>query len=238
MDRHEVLAVAKTIYSQIERGSLWALGAGKVSAVLVDDMPGLSFPARILPFRADGTRASRPRVMKVEVLLNGLDLYDVRVTWRQGAEIRTHFQLRNVYAEDLTALMLSLDFDGATIVNPRMAPCEAEKPAPMPKPAAGAEALPVGTILASQWGYEQTNVDFYQVVAATAQTVQLRPIRSRVTGEAGFMSEHVTAAPDEFTGEAFRRKVITFGSSPFVAINDHANAYVWEGAELTASHYA
>ena len=37
-----------------------------------------------------------------------------------------------------------------------------------------------GDILVSSWGYEQTNVDFYEVVKVTAKTVTLIPIERKV----------------------------------------------------------
>jgi hypothetical protein len=38
----------------------------------------------------------------------------------------------------------------------------------------------VGDILVRTWGYDQTNVDFYQVLAVTARSVRIRPILGRV----------------------------------------------------------
>ncbi|WP_425543433.1 hypothetical protein, partial [Microbacterium aurantiacum] len=86
------------------------------------------------------------------------------------------------------------------------------------KPATIVDAAPapltVGAILVSRWGYDQTNVDYYEVVSATPKTVTLRPIRSRVTGDAGFMAEYVAPVPGEYTGEAFRRKVHHYSDRP------------------------
>lgn len=113
------------------------------------------------------------------------------------------------------------------------------------KPATVVDAAPadpapltVGAILVSRWGYDQTNVDYYEVVSATPRTVALRSIRSRVTGDAGFMAEHVAPVPGEYTGEAFRRKVHRYSDRPAVAINSCANAYPWNGNDDRATHYA
>lgn len=37
-----------------------------------------------------------------------------------------------------------------------------------------------GSIFYSSWGYDQTNIDFYQVVKATAKTVWLRKLNAKV----------------------------------------------------------
>ncbi|ANG86368.1 hypothetical protein [Microbacterium aurantiacum] len=110
------------------------------------------------------------------------------------------------------------------------------------KPATAVDATPapltVGAILVSRWGYDQTNVDYYEVVSATPKTVTLRAIRSRVTGDAGFTAEHVAPVPGEYTGEAFRRKVHHYSDRPTVAINSCASAYPWNGNDDLATHYA
>ena len=43
-----------------------------------------------------------------------------------------------------------------------------------------------GDVFVSSWGYEQTNVDFYEVVKVTAKTVMLIPIERKVQLK-GFM---------------------------------------------------
>lgn len=96
--------------------------------------------------------------------------------------------------------------------------------------------LTVGTILCSTWGYDQTNVDFYEVVTATPRTVQLRKIaKHRV--EAGHMSYSVQPLAGQFTGEPFRRKVHDYSGRPSVEINGYANAYGWTGKAVAESDY-
>lgn len=98
--------------------------------------------------------------------------------------------------------------------------------------------LEQGMILVSMWGYDQTNVDWYEVVAVTRATVQIRQIRGHRVEDAGFMTERVEPLPGEYVGEAMRRKPLSYTSGPAVAINDYANAYLWDGNPKTASHYA
>ena len=47
-------------------------------------------------------------------------------------------------------------------------------------------SLRVGDILYSSWGWEQTNIDFYQVIAIRGSAVDLRQLDQRTT-EDGFM---------------------------------------------------
>ena len=39
--------------------------------------------------------------------------------------------------------------------------------------------MEIGTVLISKWGWEQTNIDFYEVVKATEKTVTIRQIASK-----------------------------------------------------------
>ena len=56
--------------------------------------------------------------------------------------------------------------------------------------------LKVGDVMYSSWGYDQTNVDFYKVVRATAKSVWLISIgASAVEGSEGFMCNRVLPDP-------------------------------------------
>lgn len=59
-----------------------------------------------------------------------------------------------------------------------------------------------GAIFCHSWGYDQTNVDYYQVVKRSGTRVYLRPIAaSSVAGSEGFMSDSVVPAKDRFIDE-------------------------------------
>ncbi|MBW3636659.1 MAG: hypothetical protein KY445_09385, partial [Armatimonadetes bacterium] len=61
-----------------------------------------------------------------------------------------------------------------------------------------------GDILQHSWGYEQTNVDFYQVLSVTAKFLTVRRISGRIIQDAGTgaMAGRCEPVPDAFTGEA------------------------------------
>lgn len=80
---------------------------------------GVSFAARILPFNKDGKRSGKPRNMQVDITLNGLDYYDIKVWYLYQLEMVIHYEITNVTADQLGWILLALDYDGATILNPR-----------------------------------------------------------------------------------------------------------------------
>jgi hypothetical protein len=71
--------------------------------------------------------------------------------------------------------------------------------------AASAQRVSVGTIFCHSWGYDQTNVDYYEVVKATSSTVEVKPIASaEVPGSQGQMSARVTPLPGAFISKTYR----------------------------------
>lgn len=95
--------------------------------------------------------------------------------------------------------------------------------------------LKVDTILYSSWGYEQTNVDFYQVVSTTEKTVILQEIGSKIvrTDEHGF-SGSVIADPTIKTGEPFRSLV---KQGKYCNVKCHTVGHVWDGKSVSYSSW-
>lgn len=97
--------------------------------------------------------------------------------------------------------------------------------------AKGAQLFEVGTLLAYSWGYDQTNVDFYQVVEKKGMTVKIRPIAGRTKKNSeGFDCNRVMPVKDAFIGEEVITKRIT-GTSLSM---DHGTASITHELE---SHY-
>lgn len=71
--------------------------------------------------------------------------------------------------------------------------------------------LEVGTVLYSSWGYDQTNIDFFEVVALIGKaTVEVREIaQERV--ETGSMQGQCIPVPGAFIGEPMRRRADQYG---------------------------
>jgi len=71
------------------------------------------------------------------------------------------------------------------------------------------EAVSVGDVFASSWGYDQTNVDFYQVLKVSDKAVMIQEIESETVEKCGDMSEYVRPILGKFKANSkpFRRLV-------------------------------
>jgi hypothetical protein len=76
-------------------------------------------------------------------------------------------------------------------------------------------AAMVGSIFCYSWGYEQTNIEFFQVTAMKNRKLTLREIASDLQSSPGFssMSGHCTPCRDQFIGEEFTKLVTPWGIS-------------------------
>jgi hypothetical protein len=124
-ERARVAEIAVTIKQQIGPMVLMSLGAHNflaASPTVSGERGGLDFAVRVLPMRADGKRGTAPRIMRCRVTLTAMDDYKVRVAYLgRGKSIVTHFETDGVFADQLPNLLLALDFDGDTVLNPRLA---------------------------------------------------------------------------------------------------------------------
>lgn len=59
------------------------------------------------------------------------------------------------------------------------------------------EKVKIGDIFVNSWGYDQTNIDYYQVIRKTAKMVVLLPIKSRIE-EDSFMQGRSYPLKDNF----------------------------------------
>lgn len=66
----------------------------------------------------------------------------------------------------------------------------------------------VGEIYYDSWGYEQTNIDFYQIIEVLPRSVKIRPIGGEfVDGSYGHDSAKVKPTADDFQGESQTKPV-------------------------------
>ena len=96
----------------------------------------------------------------------------------------------------------------------------------------------VGDIFYDSWGYDQTNIDFFQVVEVKAKSVVIRAITERMVREAGYLCEYVVAVPDNFIGESVDRRVMIDRGGKYYINGDRGCLFVWDGKEKCQSHYA
>ena len=96
--------------------------------------------------------------------------------------------------------------------------------------------LKVGSILVSSWGYEQTNVDFYEVTELHGKsTVTLREIACESVEQTGWASDTVKPIPGHFIGEGFKKRV---SGTNHVSLTSYSSASVWDGRPKHRSWYA
>lgn len=84
----------------------------------------------------------------------------------------------------------------------------------------------VGDIFKSSWGYDQTNIDFYQVIAVTGKTATICAI-GQLSEEDGFMSGKCVPAPGKFIGKPSKKRIqkMSVDSDAYFRINSCANAW-------------
>lgn len=88
------------------------------------------------------------------------------------------------------------------------------------------DGVKIGDIFVSSWGYEQTNVDFYQVVDIKGtSTVILRAVGGEFTGYTSGMAGERKPVKDSFTSDELIIKRVVDGVIKF----SHSNAYLWDG---------
>lgn len=91
-----------------------------------------------------------------------------------------------------------------------------------------AASLSVGDIMYSSWGYDQTNIDFYEVVSATPSTVQIRHIEKKIVQQ-GRGSDQVMPVAGRYTGPPKRKKIQVYNDGPYVRLNSYSSARLWDG---------
>lgn len=113
----------------------------------------------------------------------------------------------------------------------------------------------IGDIVSNSWGYDQTNVDFYQVVGLGAKSVKLRSIGCQtVPGSEGMMCCRVMPVKDNFLSKSTHEGHYKDGNPPFTKVikgykerNGQMRVYLhfkhgsgskWEGESLYNSWYA
>ena len=97
-------------------------------------------------------------------------------------------------------------------------------------------AFAVGDIIQATWGWEQTNQDFYEVLAVGRQTLTLQEIGARpVPSKPGYsdMSDHVVADRSH-RGEITRHRV----TDASVKFESFKYGHKWEGRPAYRSWYA
>jgi hypothetical protein len=84
----------------------------------------------------------------------------------------------------------------------------------------------VGDILYASWGYDQTNIDYYQVITILGPSmVAIREIGKDIDHSNGH-TDYVVPVPNHFTGPLLRKKV---SPGHYVRLNSFSSASKWDG---------
>ena len=103
------------------------------------------------------------------------------------------------------------------------------------KAATSNEDVELGAVYYSSWGYDQTNVDFYEVVGRFGKKgLWFREIASERT-YSDYMTGSCTAAKGEFTGEPFKK---ILSDTKWIRLNTYSAMSPWDGREISWSSYA
>ena len=103
------------------------------------------------------------------------------------------------------------------------------------------EAVKPGDIFLNSWGYDQTNVDYYQVIERHGKVVTLREIGSEtVPGSEGFMSSRVKPRRGAFLEKSapFKKKLCFYGGKPSLSFKHGGGELYTEGQTNYCSWYA
>ena len=95
--------------------------------------------------------------------------------------------------------------------------------------------ITTGAVLVSEWGYDQTNVDFYTVVKREGDWATIQQIGQQFAGHVGFMTENVLPS-DAVVGKPMRRKVKELMGGEYVGVRSYAIAEPWSGKPVRQSH--
>ncbi|HRP30419.1 MAG TPA: hypothetical protein PKV73_00940 [Agriterribacter sp.] len=105
----------------------------------------------------------------------------------------------------------------------------------------------IGDILYQSWGYDQTNIDFFEVTDILPKSVKIRKIgQNTVPGSNGFMCENVTPSHGCYIGEEMTRPVKAWfwnsgDDKPNFSVSNGRHSlslYTYGEKGLYQSHYA
>jgi len=96
--------------------------------------------------------------------------------------------------------------------------------------------LKVGDVITNSWGYDQTNVDCYQITRTSSNFVWLRPIATQLVPDEGVgpMSGRVVPIPNQFQDKPEKQHK---ASGEYVSFK-YGSGSKWDGRSLYCSWYA
>lgn len=93
-------------------------------------------------------------------------------------------------------------------------------------------SLKVGAVIYNSWGYDQTNIDFYEVVAVSANYVSLRELCDSEVAANSSMSGRKIALPGQFASEEITRHRVYVHNGAASVNFKHGAGSVWDGRPM------
>jgi hypothetical protein len=182
---------------------------------------------RIFPFQ-------KFQVVFCEIDIDGRDWFIMRARGENAVKYAVNYRFRTEAQRDEYYAKWAGDLERKAADRVARAAKKKEVRANMVNP------FKVGDIFYDSWGYEQTNIDFYQVVEAGPKSVVIREVAQSGQNERGYspMSEMVSARPNEFIGEPVKKPLQILGNGDIYISSRHGWMGRWDGRPKYASHYA
>lgn len=95
--------------------------------------------------------------------------------------------------------------------------------------------IKLGDIFYTSWGYDQTNIDFYQTTKIISdRTIEVRQIGSKIVDSSDISSNQVVAVKDSFLtprgdGDKTGLPMVKRVSNNTIKITSYANGWLWDG---------
>ena len=88
-----------------------------------------------------------------------------------------------------------------------------------------------GELFYESWGYDQTNINFYQVVKTLPKSVYIREVASTVVEDLA-SQELVEPVSDHFIGKEMIKRVNNVGTDYCLRMTSFSTAFTWSGKPL------
>ena len=95
----------------------------------------------------------------------------------------------------------------------------------------------VGSIFYSSWGYDQTNIDWYEVVGLTCKGVKVRSIES-IKEYTGSMVGTSRPRIGGYMGEIKTKMLRSHKDRYWFRVNSFSSAWEWDGNDKQFTEYA
>ena len=104
------------------------------------------------------------------------------------------------------------------------------------KAACASHDVKVKDIFRCSWGYDQTNVDYYEVVAVSGQMATVRAIGA-ISESTGWEQGESVPQAGHFIGQPFRVRIQKWNmeSEPYFKVNSFSNAYRMKPVAIVAN---